>query len=207
MSLNIGQFRSTDLTTYGTAISSSETTVTTTTTNGISFTDLAYTVSLETNKKYYLNINLQITTGTGPVEVSVLLKKSSSTIDTAQLIKTINVTTIDTSFEISFVPNSTQDQLIFQITRERNDYQGTARQLTGTINTFNSLINIIDTIGVTSLSKIGIQGKPGLLMNINGEEIHIGRTGIYEMLDDIDVTFIGVVSTSDDFFLIDYQYE
>jgi len=43
-------------------------------------------------------------------------------------------------------------------------------------------------------------------MNINGEEIRIGRTGIYEMLDDIPVTFIGVASTTNDFFLIDYQY-
>lgn len=206
MSLNIGQFRSTDLTTYGTAISSSETTITTTT-NGISFTDLAYTVSLETNKKYYLNINLQVTTGTGPVEVSILLKKSTSSIDSAQLVKTIDVSNVDTDFEVSFVPNSTYDQLVFQITRERNDYWGTARQLTGTINALNSLTNILDSIGVSALSKIGVQGKPGLLMNINGEEIHIGRTGIYEMLDDITVTFIGVAFTSGDFFLIDYQYE
>jgi len=82
MSLNLGQFRSTDLSTYGTAVSSSETTITTTM-NGISFTDLAYSISVEGSKKYYLNINLQITTGTGPVEVEVLLKKSTSTIESA----------------------------------------------------------------------------------------------------------------------------
>jgi len=54
------------------------------------------------------------------------------------------------------------------------------------------------------LQKIGIQGQPGLMLNINGEEIRVGRTGIYEMLDDLEITFLGVASTDYGFFLIDY---
>ena len=48
-----------------------------------------------------------------------------------------------------------------------------------------------------SLSKIGVQSHPDLLMCINGEEIHMPRSGIFELRDGIiKVTFFSVVSAA-----------
>ena len=56
------------------------------------------------------------------------------------------------------------------------------------------------------LSHIGVWGHPNLGLNINGEEIHIGQSGFYE-LDDYDITSLGVAATANDKFIIDYQYK
>ena len=72
------------------------------------------------------------------------------------------------------------------------------------------ILNTIDSIsGVSEFNKIGIQGPPGLLMCINGQEIRIGPTGIYETRSGYKITFIGFIITdnnSDDYFMLDYQY-
>ena len=51
------------------------------------------------------------------------------------------------------------------------------------------------------------------MMCINGEEIHIGRSGVYELYFNISVDFLGFVikkssQTQDglDYFILDYQY-
>ena len=45
-------------------------------------------------------------------------------------------------------------------------------------------------------------------MCINGEEIKVGRFGIYEMIKNIKVEYIGfIIKQNDDtFFIMDYQY-
>lgn len=60
--------------------------------------------------------------------------------------------------------------------------------------------------GVSSLSRIGVWGRPGLPLSVNGEEIHIGPSGYYEQ-DVVPVTSFGVVSTSiNDNWTMDYMY-
>ena len=58
------------------------------------------------------------------------------------------------------------------------------------------------------LKRIGVQGTPGLLMCINGEQIQIGKSGIFEINIDYIVSYFGVVieKDSDKVFLLDYQY-
>lgn len=73
-----------------------------------------------------------------------------------------------------------------------------------------SINNLIDTIrtGVT-LSRIGVNSHPGLLMAINGEEIRIGPSGYYEC-DVIPVTSIGIVAENnhyEDNWTLDYTYD
>ena len=64
---------------------------------------------------------------------------------------------------------------------------------------------------ISALLQIGVQGDPGLLMCINGEEIRIGRSGLYEILNGYKITFIGfIINTEpedDRYFILDYQYE
>jgi len=88
-----------------------------------------------------------------------------------------------------------------------------------TVKSFTRLINIISTLKQTysnmnHLTKIGIQGPPSLLMCINGEQIRIGATGIYEInRDDIRITSINFVpkeskffSDGLDYFIMDFEY-
>ena len=75
------------------------------------------------------------------------------------------------------------------------------------------MVNVIDYIGHSPLLKIGIQGPTGLLFCINGEEIRMGKSGIYEILNGYKVNSIGFVPKPDsispggkDYFVLDYQY-
>lgn len=71
------------------------------------------------------------------------------------------------------------------------------------------IYNIIETIPETnSLIQIGVQSIPGLLMCIDGEEIRVGRTGIYEINYGIDIKFLGFIikNTDKTNFILDYKY-
>ena len=82
------------------------------------------------------------------------------------------------------------------------------------ILTFQKITNVIDYLSIPAdkveiLKKIGIQGPSGLLMCINGEEIRIGRSGLYEINYDINITFLGFVikeKSNNDYFILNYQY-
>lgn len=61
---------------------------------------------------------------------------------------------------------------------------------------------------ISSLSRIGVWGNPGLKMGINGEEIEIGPSGLYEQ-DALPITSLSFgipLATSNKDFIIDYQY-
>ena len=61
---------------------------------------------------------------------------------------------------------------------------------------------------VKSFNKIGVQGPPGLLMCINGQEIRVGPSGIYETRNGYKINFIGfIVKDNRDNFILDYQYQ
>jgi hypothetical protein len=61
---------------------------------------------------------------------------------------------------------------------------------------------------------MGIQGPTGLLFSMNGEEIRIGKSGIYEV-QDFPIENLGFVikdtspvpyQDGKDFFIMDFQY-
>ena len=62
--------------------------------------------------------------------------------------------------------------------------------------------------GTNVLSHIAVWGHPEQIMVINGEEIKIGRTGLYE-IKDYDITSLGMVveDYNADRFTIDYEYK
>lgn len=69
-----------------------------------------------------------------------------------------------------------------------------------------SLTDLISDTGTSSLSRIGVWGRPGLPLSVNGEEIHIGPSGYYEQ-DVVPVTSFGVFSISiNDNWTMDYMY-
>lgn len=159
---------------------------------------------------------------------SLKLKSDEVTVDSEQSIRTFSVkqgveTTI---FELVFNPNSSYNQVIFELRRLALDFyidngdNTSGRKMDIKILQFERLTNVIDDYlvkkfdGLKKLKKIGIQGPPGLLFCIDGEEMRIGRSGIYELYnEDLEISYIGFIIkdslfTQDgkDFFIMDFKY-
>lgn len=122
-------------------------------------------------------------------------------------------------FDITFRPLvSTFDRVCAEIVREAIDEQvsfsdtGKGRQL-GVVESDCSLKIVNDLVPalkgngeMSSITKIGVWGRPGLLMCINGEPIRVGNSGFYEQ-DSVEVETLGVVVNNNDWsnnFTIDY---
>lgn len=91
--------------------------------------------------------------------------------------------------------------IIDNSTIEKEDIQYTK------INLY-SLLNVISAaLGDGQfIKKMGLQGPPGLIFCVNGEEIHMGKTGIYEV-DKINIGNLGLVLDDGDYFIMDYLYD
>lgn len=122
-------------------------------------------------------------------------------------------------FDITFRPLvNTFDMVCAEIVREAIDEQvsfsdtGKGRQL-GVVEEDCSLAIVNDLVpqlkekgGMSSITKIGVWGRPGLLMCINGEPIRVGNSGFYEQ-DSVEVETLGFIVEDHDWnnnFTIDY---
>ena len=137
-----------------------------------------------------------------------LIDSKSASSTRKQFIKTISVEgTGDIApdgwvdFEIVFNPlvTDTFNTLLFSLSRNISDYSGNGFRFPMIVyqefSIIGNLITNVFSVPVNSLLKIGVQSRPGLVMCINGEEIHVGRTGIYEVKNGVvKVSFFGVVS-------------
>ena len=122
-------------------------------------------------------------------------------------------------FETIISPNAEYNQIVWELQRDRIDYQIEGRIMNVYIEEFSKLDNILTKNmfnNIPYLSKIGIQGPPSLLMCINREPIRLGKTGIYEINNGIKITSISFVpknhSSSEnevklDYFIMDYEYQ
>ena len=156
--------------------------------------------------------------------INIKIVNTNKQKDNIRLLKTISIAagaeTDYSTFEIVISPNDnyTYNQIYFELNRELIDFNtqnedGTyGRKMHITIERLDKIYNVIDFLspsigGNRILKQIGIQGPPGLLMSINGEEIRIGRSGLYEITYGINITFIGFVVEADEkYFILDYQY-
>lgn len=179
---------------------------------------------------YYLKFKIQKKSygGNHPQVFSLKLQRiENENIIKEQFIKTLMVPDMPievndeyVSFELIIAPNSAYNQLIWQMQRDVLDYT-TQETIDGetfngrvpiiNVETFSEIVNTIDSFQInsqnTALSKVGIQGPPSLLMCINGEQIRIGKNGIYEISNSIQITFLGFIPKSaSDYFIIDYEY-
>lgn len=124
-----------------------------------------------------------------------------------------------------FTPNSTYNLIVFVLARTTEDYNitedsqyGRIMDITVNKNNIYLITNIINTLAstyeLTRLTRIGVQGPTGLMMSINGEQIKIGKTGIYELNDvNIKITYLGFVLKENvlnvdgyDNFILDFEY-
>ena len=75
--------------------------------------------------------------------------------------------------------------------------------------TLYSLTNLVNDINPNgSLDRIGVWSHPGLLMAVNGEEIRVGKSGLWEIDGILPIESLGIVAVDyRDNFSIDVMYE
>lgn len=157
-------------------------------------------------------------------KITIRLVNTTKTTDNVQTIETVEIPSGNTTdysiFELVLSPNDnhTYNQIYFELNRELIDYntqnpdETYGRKITITVDRLDEIYNVIDFLQTSIenkgiLKQIGVQGPPGLLMSINGEAIRIGRSGLYEINNGINTTFIGFIVEADEkYFILDYQY-
>lgn len=230
MSYNIGQLRRNQISSYSTALSYRQDLIRNEN-SIIDFYDQCMYLSganiVSSIYSYYLKF--EVTQLPEVIqEFSIKLQSDEVTVDNIQNIRSFVVKQGlgTTTFELIFTPNSNYNQIVFELKRMALDFytdngDGTSGRIMNIkILQFDRVVNVISSYlaknfsGMTSLKKIGIQGPPGLLFCIDGEEIRIGRSGIYELYnEDIAISYMGFIIkdslfTQDgkDFFIMDFKY-
>lgn len=159
--------------------------------------------NLSTSEYYYFRCQIKRLASEQIFYVKLVNYDASASGSVEQYIKTITIQGGKpdewVSVECIFHPIVQFDCILFQLQRTLDDYRIAARypkiayQELGIIN---------DVIGMkiasdTKLLKIGVQSHPGLVMCINGEEIHTSRSGIYEIKNGVlPVNFFSVVNAA-----------
>lgn len=231
MSFQFGQFRRSQLDSFLTPlkykieqakIKSTISTVVTFVDNVISLTDALKPTEQDgiRAKNYY--IRFRIYKKANPQTFIIKLINTNKQTDNIQNLRTIIVDagreTEYNTYEIVIPPNNNYNQIKFELQRELEDYNkknsdGTYGRICKIeVMRLDEIYNVIDylttIINKSALLQIGVQSAPGLLMCINGEEIRVGRSGLYEILNGYKVTFIGFIVEPNDnkHFMLDYQY-
>lgn len=230
MPYNLGQFRRNQMTSYSTALTwrkdllVNEEAI-------IDFYDqcMYLTGASVVNSTYSYYLRFEVAQRADlPQDFIVKLKSDEVSVDNVQEVRRLSVKkgTGRTTFELIFNPNSTYNQIVFELERLADDFYlsngdgKSGRIMNVNILSFERITNVITGYlsqhysGLTSLKKIGIQGPPGMMFVIDGEEIKIGRSGIYELYNDnINITYIGFIVknssfTQDgkDYFIMDFKY-
>lgn len=90
-------------------------------------------------------------------------------------------------------------KLVYGRTVALNDFEYTLYQMA----------NLVDEINPDgTLNSIGVWSHSGLFMAVNGEEIRVGASGYYELLDILPISSLGVVAVDyKDNFSIDYSFD
>ncbi len=232
MSYRIGQFRKPQIDSYSTALEMelSRQQAGSATSGDVIFYNACGNLSgdnvVNNQNCYYLRFGVKQRSDS---EQSFYLKlrNVSETEDNEQLIENYTVSrgTDTVYFEVILSPNSTYDQILWELQRTALDYRMLnaddtyGRVMSVEVTSYIRLVDVVATLkstysGMEYLTKIGIQGPPSLLMCINREPIRIGRTGIYEINNGIinitSVHFVPKESTlsSDglDYFIMDFEY-
>ncbi len=191
----------------------------------ITFEDRAISYNFTAEQNYYIKIKIKRIDSDQTITLRLAYKQDSATVDTYQFVDSYTIFTATEEenqyavIEAIVQSNSAYQQLNIILSRTSADFQlkdqregAIGRTIDITDYEIYQLRNLIDK----KCTKIGVQGPPNMLMCINGEEIRIGPSGIYEIKNGYIINFIGVVprisrdSTGQlgrDNFLIDYQYE
>lgn len=236
MSFSIGQFRKDSLSGASYIQPITNCSVTTVTTDwsssessdfNITFYDTALSLNQSLQQGHFYFLKVEIERQTLRQRISINLKNDSAkqTISSFLIPAGLNLQASSNKIavlETVIAPNQDYNIIVLQLQRQiPDDFQNSDRQVnivsqgTGNNKTYNYVLgeftNILTNIGCSSFTKMGIQGPPGLLMCINGEDIRIGPSGIYEIKNGYKITNMGIAildsNNNSNNFIIDYQYE
>jgi len=225
---NIGQFRRPQLDSYMTSLTAEldQATTSDVTSEVINFYNACGNLTgdniLNNQNCYYLRFGIQQRSDSEQV-FYLKLRNTEESEDNEQLVEEYRVSRgVGTVyFEVILAPNSTYNQILWELQRTALDYRminidgSYGRVANVVIDNYSRLIDIITVLKSTYtnleyLTKIGIQGPPSLLMCINREQIRLGKTGIYELNNGINVTSISFVPKNSvnglDYFIMDFEY-
>ena len=174
-------------------------------------------------KSYYLRF--KIFKQETKQKITIKLVNTEKEEDNIQVVETIYVepgaSDDFSAFELVLSPNDnhTYNQICFELNRDFIDYttinedETYGRVISVLVDRLDEIYNVISYLSPSIdnkylLKQIGVQGPPGLLMSINGEAIRIGRSGLYEINNGINTSFIGFIIEPDEekYFVLDYQY-
>lgn len=208
MSFNFGQVRKTKEINYTTSIDVLLRDVETVSKedSSIIFIDKGFSASISSSEGYCLRVKIN----KRDFEQEIKVKAITASL-TEQIIATILIPagTGVYYYEKIFTPSMTANELKFELVRTDGDLfvnnSGKyGRIIEIEIVSFLSILNLLPK----EVKRIGVQTAPGTLMCINGEEIHMGRSGLFEMSIDSRIFFFGIVMEENDsaHFIVDYQY-
>ena len=173
--------------------------------------------SFNYGSNYYIRIGIRRTSVNQDIIIGLRQNKedttNSQTLDTITIPANIGDTVNEIAIiEIAFSPNTSCSQFTIMLQRTSEDYTkgGRILDIVDSEIIVADIVNIMNNLstGIHQLTKIGVQGPPGLLMCINGQPIRIGPSGIYEIKNNYKITSIGFVVFNNDskYFILDYQY-
>lgn len=201
------------------------------TSSSLNFTNKLISLSqkLVIGNCYYLKVtaNLKETPGSSSRGVNISLNfygnENSTSSSSKQSVKTISVSSVETkTFELSFVAEQDFQYILFSITRTSEDNknlnsQGTYGSLFDTF-VVESLYQIPNTINILkaidsnaygqmeNIKKLGIQAPTGFQFNIDGQNIKVGNSGIYQINNGYIIKEIYFLPDSSDYFIMDFEY-
>ena len=236
MSYQIGQFRKEMKSNYLNQFSSFHSQKVKTSTQistDIYFQDIGFLFdggqSFEHGKNYYVKLKIKRRLTNDFNFTLVLQERDESQVYNEQFLKTFYLPKLQNNedindslvVEVVFNPLVNFNYLTLKLNRTaedfniKNDDKSAGRFFEVVEEECNcyQIENVISSIaGVNEFIKIGVQGPSGFLMCINGEEIRIGPSGIYQIKNGYKINFIGFIITaadnnsSNNYFILDYQY-
>ena len=181
---------------------------------------------LENTKNYYLNIGVE---GCKDNDCNINIKiiqrqENDGKIESlkSRVVKENLFVAKDSNNFYSIIFNPIEkdyDTIVLEIIRDNNDFQVTEEGKIGRILgpvlvdenkqeifSFSSIVNLLKDESYI-VTELGLQGEPGQLFTIEGEEFRIGKSGVYEMhFENIGINNIGVIP-QENTLILDYKYK
>ena len=170
-------------------------------------------ITLEQGASYYISFSVPASNKVQKIEL--ILTGTENDTEISQYLTTITVpkkTRNSMSFPFQFIFTPYHNNLTLTWVLQRNYFSERSEPCPNINNLIiKQLTNILqeqnDENKIYTITKIGLQGPVGTLFCLNGEPLRIGKNGIYELEENIDIKFFGVALNSNSYCIADLKYK
>lgn len=183
------------------------------------YKDSCIEMSFQKGIPYYLSIKIEKEKGENSQnrEITVQLQNdlienfSSTENQTISKIQLLRSTSEEDAFEIFhfiFTPSKNYNKISFIISRDLKNLEDWEKYAKIEVNKFQKLNNLLSLLQISQINQLGIHADPGTLMCINGEEIKIGKRGVFEINSNIvQINFLNIINLKENsYYTIDCRY-